>query len=81
MVFNEMLPNGVSGLTMLELRRGLYSAISSGPGGMSVKFRSNKLANVVWKLEETFVYHRLEVEDELTQLERLPIDLSTASKN
>ncbi|KAJ5926135.1 hypothetical protein N7516_007908 [Penicillium verrucosum] len=70
MVFNEMLPNGVSGLTMLELRRGLYSAISSGPG-----------ANVVWKLEETFVYHRLEVEDELTQLERLPIDLSTASKN
>lgn len=55
MSFNEMLPNGVSGLTMLELRKGLYAVISSGPKGMSVKFRSNKLANVFWKLEEAFV--------------------------
>lgn len=55
MSFNEMLPNGVSGLTMLELRKGLYAAIPSGPGGMSVKFSSNKLANVFWKLEEAFV--------------------------
>lgn len=34
MSFNEMLPNGVSGLTMLELRKGLYAAVPSGPGGM-----------------------------------------------
>lgn len=55
MPFNEMLPNGVCVLTMLELRKGLYAVISSGPGGMSVEFRSNKLANVFWKLGEAFV--------------------------
>ncbi|KAJ5966743.1 hypothetical protein N7501_002991 [Penicillium viridicatum] len=26
-----MLPNGVSGLTMLELRKGVYAAVSSWP--------------------------------------------------
>lgn len=29
-----MLPNGVSGLTMLELRKGVYAAVSSWPEGM-----------------------------------------------
>ncbi|KAJ5521050.1 hypothetical protein N7463_001503 [Penicillium fimorum] len=71
MSFNEKVPSGVSVFTTIELWKGVWSSGFKAARG---------LAKVFWKPEEAFVQPSLEIENELTQLERLPINLSSAGK-